>query len=48
MIFLIAFGVENKTKLGKCVLPGTLAWNGGGGGGGGSPENTRFSIKHRM
>ena len=43
MIFLIAFGVENKKKLGKCVLPGTLAWNGGG-----CPENTRFSIKHRM
>ena len=30
MIFLIAFGVENKKKLGKCVLPGALAWNGGG------------------
>ena len=42
MIFLIAFGAENKKKLGKCVLPGALAWNGG------SPENTRFSIKYRM
>ena len=30
MIFLIAFGVENKKKLGKCVLPGALAWNGRG------------------
>ena len=29
MIFLIPFGVENKKKLGKCVLPGALAWNGG-------------------
>ena len=27
--FFIAFGVENKKKLGKCVLPGALAWNGG-------------------
>ena len=42
--FFIAFGVENKKKLGKCVLPGALAWNGGGG----CPENTRFSIKHRV
>ena len=28
--FLIAFGVENKKKLGKCVLPGVFAWNRGG------------------
>ena len=25
--FLVAFGVENKKKLGKCVLPGAFAWN---------------------
>ena len=43
MISLIAFGVENKKNWVNafCLvcLPGM---------GGGCPENTRFSIKHRM
>ena len=39
MIFLIAFGAENKKKLDKCVLPGVFAWNRGVSG--------EYSVFHK-
>ena len=37
--FLIAVGVENKKKLGKCVLTGAFAWNRGVSG--------EYSVFHK-